>query len=341
MPELSTAPSAETRRARFRVIGMFGGFKVSQAIYCAVALGLPDALEREPLPIGALAQECGCGSARLEGLMAALCAAGIFARTEDRYAATPLSGCLCAGAPGSLASMILFQGNELYRAYSHLLSTLRSGVPGWHAEFGCDLWEYLERHPERSALFDRSMAGGPENDLEAIAGVGDGARHVVDIGGGNGWLLRRLLERQHAWTGTLFDRPEVTERARQDPAMRSLGERCRVVGGDFFREVPAGADLYLMRHVLHDWSDEECIAILSSCRRAMSPSSKLIVIEAPMGAGGAKGMAEWSHLSMLLIGGAERPVAQYRALLAESGFSVSGTREIGTELFVIEAERTE
>ncbi len=333
--------SADARRGRYRLMGLLGGYKVSQALYCAVALGVPDLLEQGPQRPEALAGACGCEASRLEQLLRALCAAGILSRSNGAYAATALSRWLCKEVPGSLAATVLFQGDELYRAFGHLLETLKSGVPGWEAEFGGTLWEYLEHHADRAALFDQSMTDGSSVDIDPIVTAADGAQHVVDVGGGNGWLLQRLLAERPAWRGTLFDRPEVVSRAGENPAMRSLGERCRFIGGDFFRELPSGADLYLLRHVLHDWNDEQCLEILSCCRRAMKSSARLVVIESLLGADASEGMAEWSNLSMLLIGGVERPLARYEALLSASGFSAASARAAGSGLFAIEARPLE
>lgn len=343
MPDSPIASSANERRARFRLIGLFGGYKVSQAIYCAVALGLPDILERGPQRAEALARACGCDPSGAEQLLRALRSVGIVSESDGSYAPTPLSRWLCKGVSGSLAATVLFQGNEMYRAFGHLLATLKTGVPGWQAEFGGTLWEYLAQRPDRSALFDQSMSDGHDDDIEPIvaaANSGD-ALHVVDVGGGNGRLLQRLLRLQPTWTGTLFDRPDVVLRAGEDPAMHSLGERCRLVGGDFFREVPPGADLYLLRHVLHDWNDEQCREILVCCRRAMGPAAKLLVMEALLGTDAASGMAEWSNLSMLLIGGVERPLPRYEALLSTTGFSLLTSRAAGPGLFAIEAHPDE
>jgi hypothetical protein len=328
------------RAAQTQLMELIAAYSASQALYCAVELGVPDIIKEGPRSVEAIAAACGCPTVTVERLLRALSTVGLFARSAAGYGPTLLSRQLQRDAPHSLAPTALFHGNEVYRAFSHLLHTVRTGTAGWEEEFGQNLWEYLDSHPDRGALFDTSMRTNHSDDLESIAAVivGRDSQTLVDIGGGDGSFLRRILERHSTWRGILFDRPEVVARTRTDAAWDRLRVRCEFRGGDFFAEVPQRADQYVLRHVLHDWNDADCTRILNLCRSSMGTSGKLVVIEQLMGHPASRGLIEWSDLSMMVLGGFERSVAAFHTLLEQSGFAVTAVKPAGPRVFAIEAK---
>jgi hypothetical protein len=330
---------ATTIAAQKQVMELIGGYCISQALYSAVELGLPDIVKDGPLPVETIAAACDCPAANVERLMRALCTVRVFARTANGYGPTPLCRQLQRDAPNSLAPTAMLHGKELYRMCSHLVHTVKSGSGGWEMEFGRSIWQYLDEHPDRGILFDSSMTTQHTEDIEPMLATitGEGSQTVVDLGGGNGSFLRRILERHASWRGVLFDRSDAIARARADSAWRELQDRCEFQAGDFFTEVPRAADQYLLRHILHDWKDADCRRILERCRAAMSRHGKLVIIEALMGTRASWGWAEWADVAMMLLGGAERSLDSYRTLLHQSGFSINDVRRAGPRVYVIEA----
>jgi len=164
-------------------------------------------------------------------------------------------------------------------------------------------------------------------------------RSLVDVGGGNGQNLVAILDRHPALQGILFDLPAVAERARTLVERAGLSSRCRIEGGDFFSRVPAGADAYVLRHVIHDWQDPEAVAILRACREAMGPGSRILVIETVLPPGNAPSFGKWLDLMMLLVGGRERGRDEYERLFAEAGLRLNRVVPTEAEISILEGER--
>jgi hypothetical protein len=305
--------------ARGQVAGLITSYCLSQAIHTVAALGIADLLTDGPRNADRLAEAAGCSASHLARLMRALCAVGLFAERDGSFQLTALSRCLCKG-PESLRPMAMFHGEEMYRAFGGLVDNVRTGEPAWNAAFGTSVWEYFHRHPERSALFDQVMSANHADDVSAMVracGFSQGGV-VVDVGGGDGSLLREILNQNPSVNGILLEQPSVVARATRDPQWQGLLARCEFVGGDFFADIPAGADCYVFRHVLHDWDDESCLRLLERCRRVMSESGRIVVIEAIIGRQGA--VARWSDLGLMVLGGQERDQEEFLRLLRTAGF---------------------
>ena len=189
-----------------------------------------------------------------------------------------------------------------------------SGEASFPKALGTDFWSWLAEHPRERALFDLAMEQGKEQRVERFAPVEwRGDETVVDVGGGNGSLLRELLGRHPALRGIVFDLPETV----RDES--TFGDRCTFVAGDFFESVPAG-DVYVLSTILHDWDDERAAAILRTIRAHAPAGTRVLVIDAVVQPGNDPQGAKWLDLLMLtLAGGRERDEAQWRALLDRAG----------------------
>src|SRR5262245_19449480 len=187
------------------------------------------------------------------------------------------------------------------------------------------IFEHFTKNPERGAVFDKAMTGhhGPEADPMLDAYDFSGFKELVDVGGGNGSLLISILKRHSHMRGVLFDLPRVAERARPAIETANLLERCRIIGGSFLEAVPSGGDGYLLRHVLHDWRDEDAAIILRHCRNAMQPHAKVLIVEIVVPAGNDPSFAKWMDLMMVTYGGKERSEKQYRELFAKAGLRLT------------------
>lgn len=183
------------------------------------------------------------------------------------------------------------------------------------------------------------MTSLSEGEARSIAGAYDfsTAQTLVDVGGGQGKLLRAILKANATLRGVLFDHPEVLEAARSQGVVEGLSTRCELVAGDFFESVPPGGDLYLLKNIVHDWDDDRAVAILRACRSAMRSTSKLLIIEMVIPAAGHPHFAKFEDLEMLvLLGSQDRTEHEHAALLARSDFRLSRVIDTGDYMSIVE-----
>jgi hypothetical protein len=330
---------------------LINGFQTSAAIGAVAQLGVADALASGPASPAEVAARVGADPSAIERVLRALSDAGIFQELEDgRFALTPLGATLRSDVPGSVRRAAMIATDEWHwRPYGHLAHTLRTGEAGFRPAHGCGFWEYLERHPEAAAMVDASMARIASARAAVFARVYDfgGIERIVDVGGGQGALLRHVLQAHPHLRGVVLERPGVIEGARAQLAEAGLSERCEVVVGDFFRALPAGGDAYVLSWILHDWSDEEAVRILAQCRAAMGTAGRLLVLELVLPPAGvphapspAEALARTVDLEMLaVVGGRERSEAEFQALFARAGLALTYVLPLeGLPWSVIEAK---
>jgi hypothetical protein len=276
-------------------------------------------------------------------LLTALASIGIFSCRDGEWSLTPLAECLRRDRPDGLWPIASWFGNEMYRALGALLPTVRRGALDGEGPLGIPTWQYLEQNPGRSAVFDAMVDAACRPETEALAAAFDftDVGTVVDVGGGSGAALAAILNRHAHTHGILFDLHDVVARARDNPRFAPLASRCTFTAGDFFAGVPARGDLYLLRHVLHDWDDDDCARILASCRASMPAKASLLVVESILDDGNMGNSAKWSDLGvMTLFGGKERTRPEFRCLLTAAGFAVTNESPLVGEAAVIECRAT-
>jgi predicted O-methyltransferase YrrM len=233
-------------------------------------------------------------------------------------------------------------GDEQYRAWGNLVDTLQTGDNAYEKVFGKPIFDHLAERPDKAKIFDAAMNGIHGRETGAIVQAYDFSDFsiIADIGGGNGSKISAILGAYPKMHGILFDLPHVVERARPNLETAGLQDRCQLIGGDFFRSVPAGADAYLMRHIIHDWDDAHARLILENCQTVMSPGSKLLLVESVIPPGNEPFMGKFLDLTMMLIpGGKERTADEYRQLVSEAGFELTSIVPTDTEVSIIEAVR--
>jgi hypothetical protein len=329
-------PSPQAVMAR-----LLTGYWIAQAIHVAAQLGLADLLKDGPKAVAHLAEATGAHARSLYRLLRALASEGVFAEDEQgRFALTPLAECLRSDVPNSQRSMAIMNGEEHYLAWGELLYSVQTGQNAFEKLYGQPVFQYLASHPRQARIFDEGMVGVHGAETKAMLDAYDfrGIGTLVDIGGGNGSLLAATLQRHPSLRGIVFDRPDVIERARANIKAAGLDNRCSMIGGNFFETVPPGGDAYLMRHIIHDWNDEQSRTILRSCRKVMPPSGKLLLVESVIPAGNEPCFAKLLDLTMLVIpGGMERTEAEYRELLASAGFRLQRVVPTSANVDVIES----
>lgn len=327
-----------------RLRGIITQYFSSRALYAAAALDVAGALADGAKDIDELAAETGAHAPSLYRVLRVLALSGIFAEDADgRIANTPLSALLRDGVPGSLRDLILLFGDETsWRSWEGILHAVRTGEAPFEHVYGEKFFDYLQTHPQTAAMFDRAMASSSTTTNAAVVQACDfsGFGTVVDVAGGVGSALCSILRATPDLRGIVFDLPHVGGRAQAFIEAQGLGDRCQFAGGNFFESVPPGAGAYFMKHILHDWGDEECARILAACRKAMDPGARLLVCERIVPEGNEPSSAKLIDLHMMMTnhGGKERTEREYRELLRAAGFALLRVIPTGTPWSVIEAK---
>jgi cyclopropane fatty-acyl-phospholipid synthase-like methyltransferase len=229
--------------------------------------------------------------------------------------------------------------HRIFPGWEGLHHTVQTGEPSFQKVFGQPLFDYIGTHPELAPIFDAGMTAFHGHETAAMLDAYDfsGIETLADIGGGNGSLLGAVLQRYPSLKGILYDLGHVAGRARE--AVQTLGfeKRCSVIEGNFFESVPAGADAYLMRHVIHDWTDEQSVQILTNCRKVIPPHGRILLVEFSVPSANEASLGKDADMIMLAFpGGSERTEEEYRALFEQSGFRLSKVTPTKSAVCVIE-----
>jgi len=316
------------------MLNLINGFQVTQAIRVASTLRVADHLKNGVRSAAELASLTESNADALYRLLRALAAVGVFREGPDRtFSLTPMGDCLRTDSATPIGGWAEHVGNPAYwGAWGDLLHSVRTSENAFKHLHGVDVWEYRVKHPEANTIFNRAMNDMSRGGSEAVVKAYDfsGFRHVVDVGGGQGSLLAAILRVCTQARGTLFDQPQVVAGAEAQLQAHGVIDRCNIVGGSFFEAVPAGGDAYVMRHIIHDWEDDQAIVILNSCRRAMCEPAKLLLVERTV-APPNELPGKFSDLNMLVApGGRERTSDEYAALFEKSGFELTRVLPAGT-----------
>ncbi|MGE0816311.1 MAG: methyltransferase [Vicinamibacterales bacterium] len=318
---------------------LLGGFRVTQLLYVAATFGLADALARGPKDVDTLAREVGAHPGALYRVLRALASHGVFLETDSgRFASTPLSDVLRADVPGSLRPMALSYGQPWWWIpFGRLVDAVRTGEAAFDRVHGEPFFAFLAHEPGAAAIFNANMAAMTEGEADAIVAAYpfDRADAVIDVGGGDGTLVSALLARWPHLRVSLLDRESALAGAR---ARGLAGPRCTLIQGDFTRFVPGGHDHYLLKDVLHDWNDDQALAILRQCRTAMTGGARLLVVERLMPAGSAPPSVTHVDVTMLVLtGGQERTLEDYASLLDRAGLELLRCIDTRADQSILEA----
>jgi hypothetical protein len=341
MHEKDTSLCASTVSANLAIFEKLQGLWMARAIHVAVRLGLPDLLANRPKELSELALATVSDESTLHRLLRCLKDLGIIRETAPRcYSSTPLSKQLQRDGPDSLYWLAMLYGEEWQlRAGERLEDSIRTGASGMRQVFGTDPWTYLNQHPKAAELYNRALSGlGTLNDqIASVYDFSEGAV-VIDIGGGRGDFLARILARNPAVRGVLFDRNSVIASA-GIVANSACRDRISLVVGDFFESIPPNGDIYLMKQVLHDWDEPSALAILKNCRRVMKTNAKLLLAELIIPEmGQAALLGSLLDLHMLVVhGGRERTKDEFVTLLRGSGYALQRVVATPTPISIIEA----
>jgi len=310
---------------------------VADMIGVAAELELADFINAGAKTADEIAKAKGLHPTSLYRLLRGLASYGIFVEQEDgTFAHTPRSDALRKDVPHSAWNVVhLIARPWSVRAWMELGHSIRAGTPAFEHVHGMQLFEYLDKRPNELELFAEGMRSFSVSTGTAVAETYDfsGIRTLADIGGSQGFVLSLVLQKYADMRGILFDLPAVVKGAPSFIKSYGLESRIDVRSGNFFESIPSGADAYLLKHTLHNWSDEDCLRILKNIYAVAEPGTKLLVIDAVIGARNEHEFAKILDIQMLVhFRGKERTQAEWKELLHAAGFEL--TRVVPTSPFV-------
>ena len=271
------APDASAPALTVQLVPMGSGAWLTQMIHVAAGLGLADRLAAGELSVAELAAACDADS--LHRLLRGLASVGLFRESDPQhFGLTPLAELLRSDHPQALRQFARMLGDERYLAWHELLTSVRTGQSALLFRYGCQVFEFYRQQPQRGEIFDGAMTDFSRRFLQPVQDSYhfSGVQHLVDIGGGQGSLLKTVLRLHPPMRGTLLERPEVTAQVTVEP---DLADRMGVVSGDFTKAVPTGADVYPLKLIIHDWAETACLGILARIREAMAPGARVLLLE--------------------------------------------------------------
>jgi O-methyltransferase domain len=339
---MTDAP-AQTPIPPQRVMSQFLFAKQLTASLAALArLGVADHMGETPISAEELAAKVGAHAPSLFRVMRMLAGFGVFSQEPGgKFALTPLGALLRTDAPGSMRYMAMMLGDEWsMHAYTRMTDCIRTGQDGISMAYGKPIFDLFAERPEQAETFQRAMSGGSAVAAQSILATYDfsGIERLADLGGGHGLLLASVLQRYPGMRGVLFDLPEVVAGV-PDDRLASCGGRLRVEAGSFFERVPQGCDAYMMKHIIHDWSDEHCRNILRLIRRQLPPHGRVLVCEQVMPEEPGPAPAKMLDIEMLVmtVGGKERTPREFSELFASAGLKLGRIVTTPTPISVVEA----
>lgn len=321
-------PDAE--RSDEQVIGqMLDGYMATQALHVTAKLGIIDVLRQGPRRAKEIARDVGAHEPSMRRFLGFLTALHLVAEDDEgKFTATAMGELLHPDHPRSIQRWALLLGAPLiWRPWGELYETVMTGQPAFDRVYGESFFGYLEHSPDDAAVFNAAMSSDiGRNSVILDAYDFSDVANIIDVGGCQGGLLQSILERYPRARGVLFDLPFVVADAREFKDSE-VANRCELVGGDMFHSVPAGGDAYLLKRIIHDWSDGEAIQILRNCRAAMGNQGKVLLVEQIVQ---PSEMSPVSDLMMLvLVTGRERTEDEFRALYAAAGFKLTEVTPAG------------
>jgi hypothetical protein len=346
---MTAITATEAAEAAHALLGHITGGGRTQVVRVFAELGVADALAAGPLAVHELAEGRGVDPDAFDRLLRAGVALGLLVRdTDGRHAGTPMLAALRRDAPGALRGLAMALAMPGYwLPWGRLDAAVREGGRRTLETLGGELWDHYARSPAEAAAFSQVMAALTALVADEAAAVLDtrGCNLAIDVGGASGALVLALMSANPALRGAVLDLPHVLPAARDAAEARGLARRFAAIAGDFFEPLPQ-ADLYLLKHILHDWDDDACVRILARCANGLAPGGRVAVLEMALADGATQAdtplLAPLMDLNMLVLTpGRERTVEGYAALLARARLRLRGVHLLSpaTGMLVIEAER--
>jgi SAM-dependent methyltransferase len=327
------------------MLSLLDGYRVSAMLHAAAKLRIADLLADGPRQSHDLAQTLGADGLSLRRFLRGLVIYGVCSEEEDgSFGLTGLGTWLQEAKPGSLRGQAV-RSSELYAAWGGLLHTLMTGETAFDHVFKTNVWEYRKGVSELDEHFNLAFCESAARiGRELLSGYDfSGIRTVADLGGGYGALLSVILKSNPTLTGILLDQSHVIAKAEFYLKEAGISDRCRMVGGDLFTDLPEGADIYILKSVIHDWSDKQCEQILQNCRKALKGNGKLLLLERimPLRATEDRTLVMLDLRMLMTTGGRERSEIEFRALFRAAGLTVTRIVPLPSGFHIIEGMPSE
>ena len=327
---------------RARLLGLITGAWPVQVIHVAVRLRLPDLMADGETSSAALAEATGSHPRTLRRLLRAMAALGLCRQTDhDCFELSPAGGLLREGSEGSVRGVALHYGERIWGAMSQLDQSVKTGRP-WRIS-GVSGFEHMASDPGQMEMFHQSMADRTAPAARDMLQAYDFGRFrtLMDVGGSYGALLAAVLQARPELTGQVFDLPNLKDASTAYLQRASVADRARFIGGSFFDQVPAGADAYMLKSIIHDWDDQEAVQILRNCAAAAGRGGRVLVMDriAPELAGGdpADLVTFQGDLMMLTAnGGLERTLKEFQAIYDQAGLTLDSVTPTDAGFAVME-----
>jgi hypothetical protein len=338
---MTTPATAPTLPANVRVFEIAAATVVARALWVAAEFGIADHLENAPRGVAELASVTRTDADALYRILRLLTTVGVFEEHDGRhFGHTDMSRTLRTDHPTRTRAAVQMLGSDgMYRALGAMNVSAQTGGTAWEAAMGEPIFDWLAHEPAAAALFNDAMIGIHGGEPPAVAAAYPFAGTVIDVGGGSGNMIVNVLRRHPNARGVTYDMPHVVAEAQRRFEAEGLADRARVEGGSFFDGVPAGGDLYLLSHIIHDWDEARCVRILEHCRAAKAPGGKVLLVEMVVTPPNVPHPAKMLDLVMLTVpGGRERTPEEYQELLAKAGLRLTRIIPTASPVSVIEAE---
>lgn len=325
------------------LLQMIYGSLVTQIIYVAAKLGLPDLLKDGAKSYEELALSTNVEAEALYRILRTLASIGIFSEDENRYfQLTPLAQYLRSDVPESLRAIAIMFGGEdwHWQPWGKILHSVETGKSAFEYVTGAPVFQYLSENQEAASIFNAAMTSFSAYETKAIIDAYDfsSIQTLVDVGGGHGSLLASILEANPTLKGIVYDLPNVVAGAKERIEASALNKRFQILSGDFFASVPYGGDAHILKHIIHDWNDERCVTILKNCYQALPKNGKILLVECVISGINEPFPGKLIDIEMLVMspGGKERTASEFRELFAAAGFHLTNIIPTQSPVSVIE-----
>lgn len=328
-----TEPGQEQSEAaaRMKLAQLAFGHMATQVVGVAAQLKLADAIGDRERSAEELADEYDTPPSTMNRLLRALAALEVLTENSPgRFTLAQVGSLLRTDRPDSVHAFTrMFTDPAMMQSWQRLDFSVRTGRTAFNEVFGTDFFSHLKNHPELSALFNSAMSQGTRGVADALPSHYDFGRFhtMADIGGGDGTLIAAILTEQPQLRGILFDTAEGSAQAAGTLGQTAVSDRCVIEVGDFFTEVPEGAELYLLKSIVHDWDDDRAATILGHCRRVIPEHGRLLIIEPVLPETVDPTPPPFIYLSdlnmLVNVGGLERTRAEFERLCERSGFALT------------------
>ncbi len=304
------------------------GYRENQLIYAAAALNISDYLKKGGRTLDELAELTQTNRDFLFRFIRACVSIGLYSEKSNRYFLNKAGNMLVSGITNTLRPIAMMRGDETnWKPWGELLYALKTGKNSFTKVFGTDLFDYFSKNPDSGKNFNKSMSAFTSWETPAILRKYNFSafRNIIDIGGGNGGFLMKIIEKNSYANGMVYDIKEVKKEAEDNLSTSGMNGRISFISGNMFDSIPEGGDCYIIKRVLHDWDDENVLKILKICRKAVKPESKLLIIEYIISKNNHLGILNDIQMMVTFPGGRERTIQEFNSLVSKAGFKIGKT----------------